>query len=164
MNMSIHWRAVSALGSLLLLCCQSALADVSVSIKGTVLMPPPCVINAAGTLNVPFGSELLTTRINGVNYEKAVPYTLTCGQQPTNSMTLKLTGTGAGFDSGALGTNKSDLGIRLKVGGVPWPLNTTVNFTHPTLPVVTAVLVKKTGSTLTGGTFSASATLVQALR
>ena len=164
MNMSIDWRAVTALGSLLLLCGQGALADVSVSIRGVVLMPPPCVINAAGTLNVSFGSELLTTRINGVNYEKAVPYTLTCGQQPTNSMTLELRGTGAGFDAKALGTSKSDLGIRLMVGGEAWPLNTTVNFTHPTLPVVTAVLVKKTGSTLTGGSFAASATLVQALR
>ena len=164
MNMSKHWRAASALGGLLLICCQGAFGDVSVKIKGVVLMPPPCVVNAGGTLNVPFGTGLLTTHINGVNYSKSVLYTVTCGPQPTNFMSLKLTGTGAGFDSSALGTSKSNLGIRLLVGGVAWPLNTTVNFTYPNLPDVKAVLVKKTGSTLTGGTFSASATLVVALR
>ena len=164
MDVSKHWRAVSALGGLLLICCQGAFGDVSVKIKGVVLMPPPCVVNAAGTLNIPFGTGLLTTRINGVNYSKPVPYTVTCGPQPTNFMTLKLTGTGAGFDSSALGTSKSNLGIRLLVGGAAWPLNTTVNFTYPNLPNVKAVLVKKTGSTLAGGAFSASATLVVALR
>lgn len=162
--MSIHWRAVTALGGLLLICCQGAFGANSISIKGVVLMPPPCVVNAAGTLSVAFGTDLLTTRINGVNYSKSVPYTVTCGPQPTKLMTLKLTGTGAVFDTNALRTNKTDLGIKLLVGGVAWPLNTTVNFTHPTLPVVTAVLVKKAGSTLTAGSFTASATLVVALR
>ena len=162
--MSKHWLALSALGCLLSICCQVALGDVSVSIKGVVLMPPPCVVNAGGTLNVPFGAGLLTTRINGVNYRKSVPYTVTCGPQPTHFMTLKLTGTGAGFDGSSLRTSKSDLAIRLLVGGVAWPLNTTVNFTYPNLPAVEAVLVKKAGSTLTGGTFSAAATLVVALR
>lgn len=164
MNMSTVWRAVITSGCLLLLCGQGAVADVSLNIKGVVLMPPPCVVNAAGTLNISFGNGLKTTEINGVNYEKAVPYTVTCGPQPTNLMTLKLTGTGTGFDASALRTSKGDLGIRLLIEGVAWPLNTTVNFTHPTLPVVKAVLIKKTGSTLVGGSFSASATLVVALR
>lgn len=164
MNMSKRWRKVAALGALWLICGQGAFADNRVSIRGVVLAPPPCVVNAAGTLLVPFGSDLMTTQINGVNYVKAVPYTVTCGPQPTNLMTLRLTGTGSGFDATALGTSKTDLGIRLMVDGVTWPLNTTVNFTHPSLPVVTAVLVKRTGRTLTAGAFSAAATLVVALR
>ena len=164
MTMSASSRAVLTCGCLLLTLCKGAMADVSVSIRGVVLAPPPCIINGESTLNVPFGDDLMTTRIDGVSYKRVVPYTVTCGPQPTNFMTLKLTGTGAGFDSSALGTSKSNLGIRLLVGGVAWPLNTTVNFTYPNLPDVKAVLVKKTGSTLTGGTFSASATLVVALR
>ena len=164
MSMSKHWRALSALGGLLAICCQVALGDVSVNIKGVVLMPPPCEVNAGGTLNVPFGTSLLTTWINGVNYSRSVPYTVTCGPQPTNLMTLELQGAGAGFDSTSLRTSKSDLGIRFTVGGVSWPLNRTVNFTYPTLPVVKAELVKRTGSTLTGGSFSAAAILVVALR
>ena len=159
-----HWRALIAVGGLLSMCCQVAWGDVSVSIKGVVLMPPPCKVNAGGTLNVPFGAGLLTTRINGVNYSQTVAYTVTCGPQPTNFMTLELKGTGAGFNSAFLGTSKSDLGISFTVGGVTWPLNKTVNFTYPALPVVKAYLVKQTGSTLTGGSFSAAATLVVALR
>lgn len=164
MNMSIRWRAVTALGGLLLICCQGALADVSVSIRGVVQAPTPCVINAGVTLSVPFGSDLMTTQIDGVKYEKTVPYTVTCGPQPTNSMTLTLTGAGAAFDATALRTSKGDLGIRLKVRGVTWPLNTAVNFTYPLSPGVTAVLVKRSGSTLTSGSFTAAATLVVALR
>lgn len=161
--MSIHWRALTALGGLLI-CCQGAVGGNSVNIRGVVLAPPPCVINSGGTLNVPFGSDIRTTDVNGINNRKPVSYTLTCGTQPTNLMTLKLTGTGAGFNSTALRTSKSDLGITLEVGGVAWPLNTAVNFTYPNLPVVTAVLVKRTGSTLTAGSFTAAATLVQSLR
>ena len=164
MSMSRHWRAVSALSGLLFICCQGAFGDVSVQIRGVVLMPPPCVVNAAGTVNVSFGDSLMTTRIDGINYSKSVPYTVTCGPQPTNLMTLEFRGAGAGFDSASLRTSKSDLGIRFSVGGVTWPLNTAFNFTYPTLPVVRAELVKRTGSTLTGGAFSATAVVVVALR
>ncbi|MEJ3590784.1 fimbrial protein, partial [Pseudomonas bubulae] len=43
-------------------------------------------------------------------------------------------------------------------------LNSPVNFTYPTLPQMEAVLVAKPGSTLAGGAFSASATIVISLR
>ena len=156
--------AAFAFGSLLLALCQDALADVSISIRGVVLAPPPCIVNGGNTLNVPFGNDLMTNRIDGVNYRKQVPYTVTCGPQPTNSMTVKLEGAGAGFDSAVLNTSKSDLGIKLLLNGANWPLNQSANFTYPTMPRMEAVLVKKTGSALAGGAFSAAATLVVALQ
>ena len=64
-----------------------------------------------------------------------------------------------------LRTSKSDLGVKLLLGGVLWPLNSAVNFTYPNLPVMEAVPVKNPGSsTLTGGAFTAAATLVVALQ
>ena len=57
-------------------------------------------------------------------------------------------------------TRKPDLGVKLFVNGYDWPLNTAVDFTYPNFPVVQAVPVKRTGSTLTGGAFDAAATLV----
>lgn len=157
-------RLAIACGAALLPLCEGVMAQVSVSIRGVILAPPPCVINAGSTLNVPFGDDLMTTRIDGVNYRRSVPYTLTCGPQPSNNMKITLQGTGAGFGSAYLGTSKSDLGIKLLLNGAAWPLNNAVNFTYPTLPVIEAVPVKNPGSTLTGGAFSASATLVVALQ
>ena len=157
-------RLAIAFGAALLPLCEGVMAQVSVSIRGVILAPPPCVIDAGSTLNVPFGDDLMTTRIDGVNYRRSVPYTLTCGPQPSNNMKITLQGTGAGFGSAYLGTSKSDLGIKLLLNGAAWPLNNAVNFTYPTLPVIEAVPVKNPGSTLTGGAFSASATLVVALQ
>lgn len=164
MSMSIHWRAVTALGSLLLICCQGAYGVNNISIKGEVQMPPPCVVNPSGPVSVNFGNDVMVSMIDGNNYSQPVDYDVSCGPQHTYQMTLKLTGTGADFDTTALSAGKENLGIRLKVNGSTWALNTPLDFVHPILPVVTAVLVKKDGTTLLPGTFSANAVLQVALR
>lgn len=151
-------------GCLLLMLGHGAVADTRLSIRGVILGPPPCIINGGNTLNVPFGDSVMTTQVDGVNYLKQVPFILTCGPQPSNAMTLKLSGIGAGFDSTVLSTSKADLGVMLLLNGSSWPLNQSENFTYPTLPRMEAVLVKKAGSTLTGGAFSATATIVVALQ
>lgn len=155
--------ALWACGCLLLAASQTALA-VGVSIRGVIVAPPTCIINAGSILHVPFGNDLMTTRIDGVNYRRAVPYTVTCTGLPSNGMTLKLQGTGSSFNSALLGTNNVNLGIKLFINGAAWSLNNTVNFTYPSLPAMEAVPVKRPASTLSAGAFSASATLVVALQ
>jgi len=137
---------------------QGAQADVNVTISGVVQAPPPCEINRGTTLNVPFGDALQTTRIDGINYQRVVDYEVSCSDPSSNAMTLELKGTGAAFDAKSLATSKADLGVN------DWPLNTAVKFTYPTLPGVQAVPVKRPGSTLTGGGFTAAATLVVVLQ
>lgn len=154
--------AVLAYGCLFWPLSQSVQADVNVTISGVVVAPPSCVINGGSTLTIAFGDDLMTTRIDGTAYRRAVPYTVICTNHPSNAMTLELKGTGAAFDAGVLATSKADLGVRLLVNGVNWPLNNTVKFTYPTLPGMQAVPVKRAGRTLTGGAFSATATLVVA--
>jgi type 1 fimbria pilin len=139
---------------------QGVQAETSLTVRAVIIAPPPCVINGGSTLDVPFGNDLLTSRIDGVNYRRNVPYTVTCGAPFSNAMTLELKGPGASFDSRVLLTRKPDLGVKLFVNGADWPLNTAVNFTHPNFPVVQAVPVKRAGSRLTGGAFDAAATLV----
>lgn len=157
-----YWGAVFICGCGLLSVGQVVHAEVGLTIRGVIVAPPSCVINGGSTLNVPFGSDLMTTRIDGVNYKRSVPYTVTCTGHSSNGMTLKLQGTGAAFDGTSLSTNNTDLGIRLFMNGSVWPLNSLKNFTYPTLPTMEAVPVKKSGSTLQAGAFSASATLVVA--
>ena len=140
------------------------MAQVDVQIRGVIVAPPTCVINGGNTLNVPFGRDLLTTRINGVNYRRVVPYTLNCTGQTSNEMTLRLQGTGAAFDTSSLRTSNSDLGVKLYINGAAWALNTTTKFTYPNRPRMEAVPVKKPASKLRAGAFTASATLVVALQ
>ena len=146
--------------SLLWAVSQGVQAETSLTIRAVIIAPPPCVINSGSTLNVPFGNDLLTSRVDGINYRRGVPYTVTCDSPFSNALTLALRGTGAAFDSRVLGTRKPDLGVKLFVNGADWPLNTAVNFTYPIFPVVQEVPVKRAGSTLTGGAFDATATLV----
>ncbi|MDI2591106.1 fimbrial protein [Pseudomonas sp. N3-W] len=154
-------RAMFIGGGLLWAVSQSGQAATNLTIRAVIIAPPPCVINGGSTLNVPFGNDLHTTRIDGVTYRRDVPYTVSCTPPVySNAMTLELKGVGAAFDSNVLLTRKTDLGVKLFVNGADWPLNTTVRFTHPNFPVVQAVPVKRVGSTLTGGAFDATATLV----
>ena len=153
-------RAVLLGGGLLWAVSQGVQADTNLTIRAIIIAPPPCVINNGTTLDVPFGNDLLTSRVDGVNYRRGVPYTVTCDSPFNNAMTLELKGTGASFDRNVLLTRKPDLGVKLFINGADWPLNTAVNFTHPTFPSVQAVPVKRVGSQLTGGAFDAAATLV----
>ena len=137
-----------------------AQAETNLTIRAVIIAPPPCVINSGSTLDVPFGNDLLTSRVDGVNYRRGVPYTVTCSAPFSNALTLELRGTGAAFDSRVLVTRKPDLGVKLFINGAAWPLNKVVNFIYPNVPVVQAVPVKRPGSTLTGGAFDAAATLV----
>ncbi|WP_338479774.1 fimbrial protein [Pseudomonas trivialis] len=152
--------AMLAGGCLLWAVSQGVQANTNLIIRAVIIAPPPCVINGGGTLDVPFGNDLQTSRVDGVNYRRNVPYTVTCDSPFSNALTLELRGTGAAFDSRVLSTRKPDLGVKLFVNGGDWPLNTRVNFTHPNFPQVQAVPVKRAGSRLTGGAFDAAATLV----
>lgn len=160
MTQSIGPRAILIAGGLLWFVSQSVQAETSLVIRAVIIAPAPCVINNGTTLDVPFGNDLQTSRVDGVNYRRGVPYTVICDSPFSNALTLELKGTGAGFDSRVLATRKADLGVKLFVNGTDWPLNTAVNFTFPNFPVVQAVPVKREGSKLTGGAFDAAATLV----
>jgi type 1 fimbria pilin len=135
-------------------------ANTTVTVKVTVVAPPPCIINDDRTIDVDFGNELLTTKIDGDNYIKTVDYTLECKDSTRNAMKLKIQGNATTFDASALQTNMADLGVALKANGAALNINSWVNFTYPNLPVLQAVPVKRAGTTLSGGDFSAGATLM----
>ncbi len=127
---------------------------------GTLVVPPPCVLNNNTDIPVSFGTDMLAGRVNGNNYAQSIPYTLDCTGAPTTALKLQFQGTGAGFDTSVLETSKPDLGVELRSNGVKLPMNTWFNFTDPARPALTAVPVKATGSTLTGGAFTAASTLL----
>lgn len=143
-----------------LLAAAPAVANVPVNIRGTIILPPPCIINNNQTIRVDFGDEVMTTRVDGANYKQAISYSLNCEIQKSNSLKMSIQGSPTSFNSGLLGTNKNDLGIALYHETQQLNINTWFNYTYPNQPVLYAVPVKRGGATLTGGEFTASATLL----
>ncbi len=130
----------------------------TVTVKVTVVAPPPCVINGNRTIEVDF-NEVMIAQIDGKNYRMPVNYSLSCSGQSKNSMKLQVQGTGAAFDSTVLKTNKTGLGIQLQQGGSKLAVNSWLNFTYPNTPELWAVPVKPSGVTLSVGEFTAGATM-----
>lgn len=136
--------------------------NAQVNFSGTLVRPPSCIINNDTPIDLDFGDNLLTTRIDGVHYRQRLNWTLVCSDNPSNSMHLRITGSGASFDATALATNVHGLGIRFSQGAANTTLNLNdwLDFTYPTLPVLTAIPVKDPSVKLSGGTFTAGATLI----
>ncbi|HDH0696926.1 TPA: fimbrial protein [Klebsiella aerogenes] len=135
-----------------------AAPSATVTVKVTVMAPPPCVINDDRPIEVEF-VDVMTTRVDGDNYKMPVNYTLSCTGGTSNAMKLQVKGTGAAFDATVLQTNKAELGIELRQGDSKLAVNDWLNFTYPNKPELWAVPVKQSGATLTGGEFSAGATM-----
>ncbi|MBC3211564.1 fimbrial protein [Serratia fonticola] len=138
---------------------QAQAASTVIKVTVTIVAPLPCVINDNNLIEVNFGNDVMTTRIDGSYKKQPVVYSVECKNVPNNAMKMQIQGTGAGFDGDVLQTNKDDLGVALLRNGNRQPINTWVNFTYPDLPTFEAVPVKQAGATLSGGTFSAGATM-----
>ncbi|MBK5436007.1 fimbrial protein [Pseudomonas sp. TH32] len=139
---------------------QPVMASSSSTINVTVILTaPPCTVNNNSIVVVDFGSDVQTTLVDGSYKIMQVPYTLQCPAGAPRTMNIRIDGTGAAFDRNVLGTNISNFGIAILNGGTRLPINSSKDFTYPNLPQLYAVPVKRTGATLSGGVFSAVATM-----
>lgn len=131
-----------------------------VTVKVTIVSPPPCTINNDQPIEVDFG-EVMTTRVDGVNYRMPVNYTLDCTSLVKNALRIQITGSAIdlGKATNALETNIPDFGIALERDSTPFNINESLDFVHPAKPVLYAVPIKKDGVTLPTGTFHASSTM-----
>lgn len=136
----------------------SAMANLT--FDGTLNEPAPCTINSGGIIEVDF-EEVGVNKVDGINYRKPVGYTITCsaGTLPWE-MVLTVIGTVTSFEASAVQSNVADLGIQLFQNGVPFKLNTPLPITPSTPPVLEAVPIKRPGTSLVPGGFSAAATLL----
>ncbi|QXN64809.1 fimbrial protein [Serratia fonticola] len=124
-----------------------------------VLIAPPCEINNNQLIEVNFGNDVLTTRVDGHYKKMPVPYTVLCPDNASNAAMMQIEGNGAVFESEVLLTNITDFGIEIQTQGHRLPINNWVNFSYPNWPPLEAVPVKRPGATLAGGAFSAGATM-----
>lgn len=132
---------------------------VYVNISGTVIAPPPCIINNGNLIDVNFG-EVMSTRIDGTAYKKEVQYTIECHKMPTNTMKMSIQGGKANFDTQSLSTNIDGLGIAILYNNRKLPVGQTVNFIYPNAQQFSVVPVRDQTQTLKGGYFESIATLL----
>ena len=74
---------------------------IPINIKGYVIAHPPCMINEGKTVEVNFG-DVLSTRVDGLNYKRLVDYHPSCEQMPINTLKLSVEGNGTFFDANVL--------------------------------------------------------------
>lgn len=166
--MTRGWLRLTALGVAWVLSCMAGellAANKTVNMKLTVVInaAPPCTVTG-GT--VEFG-DVMTTNVDGTNYQQAVGYSLSCTGRISDFLKLQFQGTAITINGeSVLQTDVPGLGIRLQnaadkslitPGSATW---LPFQYTGGDGPAIQAVPVKSNGVTLTGGAFNAGATLV----
>lgn len=143
---------------LLLMAAQLSATPITVKVK---VLQPVCTINGGNPIIINFneGEVMVTTRVNGQNYMKNVPYDVQCGKDIPNVLKLKIAGIASDVKTNILMTNKQNLGIALLSNGKPFALNKFIEFTYPNVPQLKAVPIKLQDQPLTAGDFSAGALL-----
>lgn len=142
-------------------------ANTDVNFKGTVHETPECTINGGQPILVNFGSVDIDS-IDGVNNSVEIDYNFDCPAAPADVSKFifgfSINATSTSFDSNAISTSKSDLGIKISSSGVTvppgggWPI-TSLTPNGNQKPILAATLVKSSGSSLTTGDFTAAASL-----
>lgn len=150
--------------ALLMLWGNSAMAaPLAATLSGTlVVTPPECILNNNQQQVVHFG-DILLTRIDGSNYKRPVPLSLTCTNLAKNGLKMTLQGEATTFtSSGALKTSNGKLGVAFYVNNTRQAINQALNISYTTLPTLEVAPVKDTAASYRdtdGGYFSALATL-----
>lgn len=154
----VNWRYLPWIAGLLII-STPLLAVTTLTLTVTIVAQPACVINGNNVIEVNFGDDIMTTRVDGSYKKMPIAYRVECTNMPNNAMKIQISGNGASWDSGALQTSQANLGVALLRNGNRVPLNSWLNFSYPNTPTLEAVLVKWPGLTLRGGAFSAGATM-----
>lgn len=138
-------------------------APVNLEFRGTLVSPPPCVIDNDGTIMTNFGERVGIRKVASGIYREDISLTLNCehGAQAWQLM-LTVTGNAAGFDvdnATVVSVQQADLGVKLLLGGKPFELDRPVKVNATALSKLEAVLVQRDEAELSEGDFTAQATL-----
>ncbi|MBC3217508.1 fimbrial protein [Serratia fonticola] len=161
MNKTIIRRALLLASLVSLVSPALAEGDLDVTFRGTLIEPPPCIINDGNRIDVDFGDRLGIKKVDGVNYRQLMNYQIKCDNATSGNWALKLSlnGTAADFDKEALLSSKMNLGIRVYQNDTPFAPGSTLDIDLANPPLLEAVPVKREGTTLTEGVFESWATL-----
>ncbi|ENG4185376.1 fimbrial protein [Providencia rettgeri] len=159
LKLSTHCNLLILFFSILII--NSAYSVPNMKLNGVLLESPSCIIESGKVIDIPFGENLGVHKVNGVNYSQKINYTLKC-EKNTNNWDLKLSilGPKSDFDSSGLQTNINDLAIRIMQNNIPLEINKKIKIDALAPPKLSAVPIKRPGSTLSEGDFFVYATLL----
>lgn len=152
---------VTVLPFFALICCSNIHA-ATVMVKGNVIQPT-CSINNGGNIDVPFGDDVLISKIDGSVYkQQRLNYSITCDGNisPQSMLNISIAGQGSSFGNGLLVTSKNGLAVKFTYNSTTLALNTgIVSYGYSTgqEPVIYAVLVKDSANPPEAGYFDATA-------
>lgn len=131
---------------------------LQVTFEGGLVESLPCTVNDGQLIEVDFGNSLIIRNLDGVRYREPIQYRLVCSGLGT--VKLSVQGNPVSFDSAAVQTDKTGLGIRLELAGNAFALNTPVVVDPVNPPTLTAVPVANPAQKPGPGAFTARATLL----
>lgn len=148
--------------SISMLVFQVNAATFNVKVNMTVLQQT-CDIVSINNINEPISinfDDVLAGKIDGKAYKKEIPFKIICTDSSYNpALKIKMTGD-AGFNQNILGTNKTGLGIIFYLGNDIMNLGTLVNFDLTSRKSLFAAPIKNNNSSVTGGVFTSTSSLV----
>lgn len=135
----------------------------NVEFTGTLITPPPCVIEQDNTVQVKFGDKIGIRKIPAGVYRQPVPLNLQCDENTQSwQLVFSVTGNSADFDADnatVVTFQQAALGVKIYLDGQPFELGKKVKVNWDALPSIEAVLVQRDGETLVEGDFTALATV-----
>lgn len=161
-------KSVSKLLWLAMFLAGSAQA-VPVNFQGALVETLPCTVNDGQLIEVDFGDGIVIRSIDGVRYSQSVYLQIYCPSSllALQKTTISINGTPTSFDSAAIQTDITGLGVHLNLSGQPLPLNSrreVMLSSDPNLPpepvLLMVVPVVDPGSPPVPGAFTARATLL----
>lgn len=161
-TMLAKFMLISLLGVHLPVFATSTAASV-MAFSGTLVASPSCIIENGERIDIDFGTNIASSKVDGVNYTQALNYTVTCQGGTSGALVmLSLKGTASTFDNNAIQTSIDDLGIRVYKSGPPltlFALNSSEQIDPASPPKLQVVPVKNPGVKLKATVFEAWATL-----
>ncbi len=141
----------------------SSAFGIGLNLSGNLIVTPPeCTLNNSQQQAVHF-SDILLTRIDGVNYQRPLMLALNCPFIVKNAIKLTIVGDAVTMNSRVLlSTSNNKLGVAFYVNDVNQPINKAFNVNYTALPTIKAAPVKNATANYNntdGGAFTALATL-----
>ncbi|CAI1981562.1 fimbrial protein [Serratia fonticola] len=133
--------------------------SVDMEFKGTLIEPPPCIVNGGQDINVSF-DKVGINKIDGDSYRKEINFILDCIDSPPWTMSMTLSSSSvASFSPGTIQSTINGLGIKIYSDGKPIAFSQPILIDPARRPKLEAVPLSEYGVTLSEGKFTASATL-----
>lgn len=135
-------------------------AETYLRFEGTIVEEMPCDINDGQPVDLDFGDAVAINKIGGSHFIKPITLNFTCSSNPIAGLAVTILATSTNFDNSAVQTDIGDLGIRLTKKGNGIAFNTPLVVNYPDPLTLMASPVKRAGSQLMPGDFTAFATAV----